>query len=74
VITTGSGDLGCPDRSSSKRPPFGIRQKKFEGNAVAHQEIPQFVPSSRLLFADDVHGRPIRGAFACPVLQCGDGK
>ena len=27
------------------------------------------MPSGRMLFTDDLHTRPILGAFACPVLK-----
>jgi hypothetical protein len=66
VITTGSVDLACPDRSSSKRP-GQESERNFEGNAFARQE--NFVPSGRMLFTDDLHTRPILGAFAYPVLK-----
>ena len=58
-----------PGPFQKEAPSIRLRREELEGDAVAGQNVPQFVRAGGLLLADDVHRRPARGAVAGPLFK-----
>ena len=54
---------------------MGLHGGEFDWDPVAAEGIAQLLCAGRMLLADDLHGRLVRGAVPCPLFeQFADGK
>ena len=59
-----------PGPFQKEAPSIRLRREELERDAVAGQNVPQFVRAGRLLLADDVHRwAAARGAVAGPLFK-----